>query len=71
MDGKNIQDEFFGGHISAEMRLWEALENNLLSPFRYFGISDDTDLRSVEWKRGTYDSASLSNILPGAIYAPA
>lgn len=65
MDGKNIQDEFFEGHIAAEMRLWEALENDLLSPFHYFGISDNTDLSSVEWKRGSYDSTSLSNVLTG------
>ncbi|GHC44223.1 helicase [Streptomyces flavofungini] len=65
MDGKNIQDEFFEGHITAEMRLWEALENELLSPFRYFGISDETDLSTVEWKRGAYDSGQLSNILTG------
>ncbi|MFI6873058.1 DUF3427 domain-containing protein [Streptomyces sp. NPDC050400] len=65
MDGKNIQDEFFDGHIAAEMRLWEAMENELLSPFHYFGISDNTDLSAVEWKRGAYDSQSLSNVLTG------
>ncbi|EPH39248.1 hypothetical protein STRAU_7699 [Streptomyces aurantiacus JA 4570] len=65
MDGKNIQDEFFDGHITAEMRLWEALENELLSPFRYFGISDTTDLKAVAWKRGAYDSAALSNVFTG------
>lgn len=32
MDGLNVQDEFFDGRIAAEMRLWEALENDLLSP---------------------------------------
>ncbi|SOD86308.1 Superfamily II DNA or RNA helicase [Streptomyces sp. Ag109_G2-15] len=63
MDGKNVQDEFFGGRISAEMRLWEALENDLLSPFHYFGISDNTDLSTVEWKRGAYDPSALSNML--------
>ncbi|MCX5369658.1 DEAD/DEAH box helicase [Streptomyces sp. NBC_00103] len=63
MDGKNIQDEFFEGRIAAEMRLWEALENDLLSPFHYFGISDNTDLSTVEWKRGTYDPSALSNKL--------
>lgn len=63
MDGKNIQDEFFDGHIAAEMRLWEAMENELLSPFHYFGLSDSTDLRAVEWKRGSYDAAGLSNVL--------
>lgn len=65
MDGKNIQDEFFDGRIAAEMRLWEALENELLSPFHYFGISDNTDLSTVEWKRGAYDPTALSNVLTG------
>ncbi|MGW3356525.1 DUF3427 domain-containing protein [Streptomyces bungoensis] len=63
MDGRNVQDEFFDGRIAAEMRLWEALENDLLSPFHYFGISDDTDLSTVEWRRGAYDPSALSNQL--------
>ncbi|MET8285541.1 DUF3427 domain-containing protein [Streptomyces sp. NPDC005132] len=65
MDGKNVQNEFFDGRIAAEMRLWEALENDLLSPFHYFGISDNTDLSTVEWKRGAYDTSALSNVLTG------
>ncbi|MEU6226565.1 DUF3427 domain-containing protein [Streptomyces sp. NPDC047042] len=60
MDGKNIQDEFFDGRIAAEMRLWEALENELLSPFHYLGISDNTDLSAVKWHRGAYDASALS-----------
>ncbi|QFQ97681.1 DUF3427 domain-containing protein [Streptomyces phaeolivaceus] len=63
MDGKNIQDEFFDGRIAAEMRLWEALENDLLSPFHYLGISDNTDLSAVKWHRGAYDSGELSDVL--------
>ncbi|WP_438819005.1 DUF3427 domain-containing protein [Streptomyces hilarionis] len=63
MDGRNIHDEFFDGRIAAEMRLWEALENELLSPFHYFGISDNTDLSTVEWKRGAYDTQSLSSAI--------
>ncbi|MFI9493691.1 DUF3427 domain-containing protein [Streptomyces halstedii] len=65
MDGQNIQDEFFDGHIAAEMRLWEALENELLSPFHYFGITDNTDMTAVIWKRGAYDSTALSNLFTG------
>ncbi|MFD9000564.1 DUF3427 domain-containing protein [Streptomyces sp. NPDC059582] len=65
MDGKNIQDEFFDGRIAAEMRLWEALENDLLSPFHYFGISDNTDLTAVKWERGSYDADSLNEVLGG------
>ncbi|MFJ4922141.1 DUF3427 domain-containing protein [Streptomyces sp. NPDC088725] len=66
-DGKNIQDEFFDGRIAAEMRLWEALENDLLSPFHYFGITDTTNLTTVQWKRTShsYDAVELSNLFTG------
>ncbi|MEU6946277.1 DUF3427 domain-containing protein [Streptomyces sp. NPDC046316] len=65
MDGRNVQDEFFDGRIAAEMRLWEALENDLLSPFHYFGVTDNTDMSAITWKRGAYDAAALSNLLTG------
>ncbi|MFJ5935916.1 DUF3427 domain-containing protein [Streptomyces sp. NPDC093071] len=65
MDGRNVQDEFFDGRIAAEMRLWEALENDLLSPFHYFGITDNTDMSAVAWKRGAYDSSALSELFTG------
>ncbi|MFE6067551.1 DUF3427 domain-containing protein [Streptomyces sp. NPDC056525] len=65
MDGRNVQDEFFDGRIAAEMRLWEALENDLLSPFHYFGITDNTDMSAVEWKRGAYDASALSTLFTG------
>lgn len=64
-DGQSIL-EWFGGRISVELRLWEALERGLLAPFQYFGISDGTDLRSIRWKRGSgYDTAELTNIYTG------
>jgi superfamily II DNA or RNA helicase/HKD family nuclease len=62
MDGLNVQDEFFDGRIAAEMRLWEALENDLLCPFHYFGIPDNTDLSLVNWRAGSYDRDELSNV---------
>ena len=62
MDGKNVQDEFFEGRIAAEMRLWEALEADLLCPFHYFGIPDGTDLTRLEWKSGNYDRDELGNV---------
>ncbi|MFJ7065419.1 DUF3427 domain-containing protein [Streptomyces sp. NPDC101115] len=65
MDGRNVQDEFFGGRIAAEMRLWEALENDLLSPFHYFGITDNTDMSAVAWKRGAYEPSALSELFTG------
>ncbi|QKV93521.1 DUF3427 domain-containing protein [Streptomyces sp. NA02950] len=65
MDGKNVQDEFFDGHIAAEMRLWEALENELLSPFHYFGIADNTDLDGLTWKQGSYVMSELNQLYTG------
>src|SRR6185369_11952553 len=43
-DGQDIL-HWFGGRPSVELRLWEALERQLLAPFQYFGIHDDVDLR--------------------------
>ncbi|TBO55404.1 DUF3427 domain-containing protein [Streptomyces kasugaensis] len=65
MDGRNVHDEFFDGRIAAEMRLWEALENDLLSPFHYFGIADNTDLEAITWKRGAYDADELNKLFTG------
>lgn len=62
-DGKRVQDEFFGGRIAAEMRLWQALEDDLLCPFHYFGIHDNTNLTGVSWRQGAYDPTELTNVL--------
>ena len=65
-DGKHVHDIYFNGRIAAEMRLWEALEYELLSPFHYFGIADDTDMTGIEWKRGSgYDQRQLGELLTG------
>ncbi|WP_431983574.1 DUF3427 domain-containing protein [Streptomyces qinglanensis] len=62
-DGKNVHDLYFDGRIAAEMRLWEALDSNLLSPFHYYGIADDSaQFSNLSW-RGGYDSKELTDIL--------
>lgn len=60
-DGGDILADF-GGVIAAEIRLPEAINRRHLSPFQYFGIDDDTDLRSISWSRGRYDIAQLTNL---------
>jgi superfamily II DNA or RNA helicase len=60
-DGANILDDFCGV-IAAEIRLPEAINRRHLCPFQYFGIDDDTDLRSISWNRGRYDISQLSNL---------
>ncbi len=60
-DGVDVR-QFFGGRVAAELRLWDALEQNLLCPFHYFGIYDGTDLENLKWKRGGYDLAELERV---------
>jgi len=60
-DGQDIR-HWFAGHTAVELRLWEALERQLLSPFQYFGIHDNVDLQRLEWKRGRgYDVGQLES----------
>ncbi len=61
MDGGDIQEDFHN-RIAAEIRLPEALNRKLLSPFQYFGISDSVDLSNVRWERGRYVASELSSI---------
>ncbi|WP_283133119.1 DUF3427 domain-containing protein [Rhizohabitans arisaemae] len=62
-DGTWVQDEFFNGRIASELRLWDALDADLLCPFHYFGIDDETDLSSISWSRASYDTRELDNAL--------
>ncbi|MEV0230931.1 DUF3427 domain-containing protein [Nonomuraea sp. NPDC050786] len=64
-DGTWVQDEFFDRRIASELRLWDALDADLLCPFHYFGINDGTDLSGVRWTRGSYDVSALDNVFTG------
>lgn len=60
-DGVNVA-KYFEDHISAEIRLPEAIDRKLLSPFQYFGITDTVDLKDVIWRGGGYDENALNNL---------
>ncbi|PAR40053.1 restriction endonuclease subunit R [Vibrio metoecus] len=60
-DGGDILADF-GDVIAAEIRLPEAINRRHLCPFQYFGIDDDTDLRTIPWSRGRYDIAQLTHL---------
>ncbi|MBO3747362.1 DUF3427 domain-containing protein [Streptosporangiaceae bacterium NEAU-GS5] len=64
-DGSWVQDEFFDGRIASELRLWDALDADLLCPFHYFGVNDESDLTAVKWSRGSYDTTALENVFTG------
>jgi HKD family nuclease len=62
-DGLDVL-RYFDGRIAAELRLWDAIDQQYLAPFAYFGIHDNLDLRGVPWRRGHgYDVDALSNVL--------
>ena len=62
MDGKDVL-EYFDGRISSEMRLGEAIDKKLLTPFQYFCVTDELDLSKIKWSKGGYDNKELTNIL--------
>ncbi len=54
---------WFGDRIAAELRLWDAIDQQRLCPFMYFGIHDGLDLTDIPWRRGQgYDVTALSNL---------
>ena len=66
-DGKSVLT-WFDGRIAYESRLWDALDQGLLCPFHYFGVTDQTDLTSIQFERGRYLSGELNNVYTGDHY---
>lgn len=64
MDGKNVLD-YFDDRIAAEIRLGEAIDNKLLSPFQYFCVTDSLDYSKVNWVKGGYDKEQLDKLISG------
>lgn len=63
MDGRDLRPDF-GGRISAEIRLPQALQAGLLTPFQYLCVSDDTDLSDDSlWSGQKYNIERLADKL--------
>lgn len=61
-DGESITT-WFGSRIAAELRLWDAVDQQLLVPFAYYGVPDSTELRHLPWRRGRgYDIQALTQV---------
>lgn len=63
-DGLDVRS-YFGDRAAYELRLWDALDQDLLCPFHYYGIADDVDLSHVEWRRGSYATSDLDRVYTG------
>jgi len=65
MDGQDVT-AWFGGRIATELRLWEALERNLLVPFHYFAVgNEELDFSRARWNSGRYNADDLEHIYTG------
>lgn len=66
-DGKSILGYFDcrpDGSPAVELRLWHALDLQLLCPFEYYACDDDTDFSAVDWGRPG-ELATLDGLLTG------
>ncbi len=63
-DGASVT-HWFDDRLAAELRLWHALDQQLLCPFQYFGVADGTDLRTLTWHRGRYVDSELERLYTG------
>lgn len=64
-DGQSLSPYFDArpdGSPAVSLRLWDALDQQLLAPFEYYATADDTDLRAVQWGRGS-ETAQLTNLV--------
>lgn len=65
MDGTPILPDF-DNRFAAEIRLPEALEEKLLCPFHYFGVTDPVSTADERfWRNGRYDTNELENVYTG------
>lgn len=63
-DNKDIF-RYFDDRISGEIRLPEAIDRKLLSPFQYFAVSDSVDLSKLKWQRKGYNISDLDKVYTG------
>lgn len=63
-DGLDVR-RWTDGRTAFDMRLWHALDRELLAPFQYFGVADTADLSGITWQSGQYDRNELGNLYTG------
>jgi len=64
MDEKDIL-HYFDNRVATEIRLPEAISRELLVPFQYYGITDETNGSSVRFVRGKFNGTDLNNLYVG------
>lgn len=67
-DGRDILRHFHNrpdGTPAVQLRLWHALDLQLLAPFEYYACDDGQDYRSVDWSKPALEQQQLDTLLTG------
>ncbi len=59
MDGKDVY-ALCGGNVAYQVHFLEAIRRGWLSPFRYYGVFDETDYTQIRWMGTHYDAEQLA-----------
>ncbi|MFC0189447.1 DEAD/DEAH box helicase family protein [Fictibacillus aquaticus] len=58
MDGKDVY-AICAGNVAYQIHFIEAIQNQWLAPFHYYGVYDDTDYKQITWLGNRYDEEEL------------
>ncbi|SDC00200.1 Superfamily II DNA or RNA helicase [Pelagirhabdus alkalitolerans] len=58
LDGKDVY-ALCDGNVAFQMHFIEAIQHGYLTPFKYYGVYDDTDYSSITWLGRKYDPKEL------------
>ena len=67
MDGRSVATYFDArpdGAPAVELRLWDALDQQLLAPFEYYATGDSTDLAGIRWNQPG-EVSQLAKVISG------
>ncbi|WP_377890384.1 DEAD/DEAH box helicase family protein [Alkalihalobacillus sp. R86527] len=61
MDNKDVY-ALCNGNVAYQMHFIEAIEQDWLTPFRFYGVYDETDYSSITWLGNKYDKEELLQV---------
>jgi len=70
LDNKDVYS-LCDGNVAISIHFLEAIRQNWLSPFIYYGVFDETDYSRLQWRNNSYDEAALLRLQLRTDYADA
>jgi len=70
LDNKDVYS-ICDGNVAISIHFLEAIRQNWLSPFIYYGVFDETDYSGLQWRNNSYDEEELLRLQLRSEYADA